>query len=284
MRSFLLASIAALAFPACTQDITGVGGPGDDQQGASCGNGTVETGEACDDGNTAAGDGCSATCTTETSATPRIAGSVNPVTLELYNPLSTNLSLTSEGGFVGTVNLSASLVDGTGAAITGATVTIAATADLTDGQTQSIPLTIMVPLSATGADMTGMLKVDATTSTTDPVHLAVAADIKAIFEWTYAAGTGTVVNNHGEHGGTFTVLRGTVIRIKNDDTIGHITHAGAVTGQTNANFVHESQDPAVGGLPGKFYDLPTNVSPPGSQGTIGCHDHGTGTYMTVTVM
>ena len=44
MRSFLLASIAALAIPACTQDITGGPDPGDDQQGATCGNGTVDDG------------------------------------------------------------------------------------------------------------------------------------------------------------------------------------------------------------------------------------------------
>jgi len=280
MRSFLLASIAALTIPACTQDITGVGGPGDDQQGAVCGNGTVETGEACDDGNTTAGDGCSATCTTETSATPRIAGSVNPVTVELYNPLSTNLSLTSEGGFAGTVTLAAQLVDGAGAAITGATVTIASTVDLTDGQTQSVPVTIMVPTEATGTEITGMLKIDATTATTDPVNLAVAADIKPFLTIEYTAGTGATAANHTDHGMNFTVLRGATIKIKNSDTMAHRTHAAG------ANFVHEPGLGPVGGT----YELPVlQATAPGSVGTIGCHDHstvntGTDEYMNITVM
>ncbi|MEO8842284.1 MAG: hypothetical protein ABI704_11980 [Kofleriaceae bacterium] len=285
MRSFLLASIVALAFPACTQDISGSPGGDDQQGGAVCGNGVVETGETCDDSNAVDGDGCSAQCQTETSATPRIVGSMNPLALELYNSFTNNLTLTSEGGFTGTATITASLVDGNGAAITGATVQVAATADLSADGTASVPVAIVVPLSATGVEIANAkLNVSVTATGVDPVALAVDADIKAIFTVDYPANTGTTVNNHMEHGGTFTVLRGTIIRIKNDDTIGHITHAGANGANPSAGFIHESTDPAVGGLPGKAYDLPTIASPPGSSGVIGCHDHGTGTYMTVTVM
>src|ERR1700712_1169421 len=125
MRSLLLAFIAAVAIPACTQDITGGVGPGDDQQGANCGNGTVDTGETCDDSNIVSGDGCSSTCQTETAGTPRIVGASDKpnVAADLNATSTLNLTITSQAGFAGTVNIAATLTDtATSAAVPKATV------------------------------------------------------------------------------------------------------------------------------------------------------------------
>ncbi len=106
MRSFLLAALAAVAIPACTQDISGGGGPGDDTQGATCGNGAVDTGETCDDGNTNNGDGCSSTCQTENTATPRVVVTVDNDTLPANGPAvesTVTVTLTSMMGFAGDV-------------------------------------------------------------------------------------------------------------------------------------------------------------------------------------
>lgn len=286
MRSFLLASIAALAIPACTQDITGGPGPGDDQQGATCGNGTVETGETCDDSNTASGDGCDSACQTETSATPKIAGAMNPITMELYNPTTAALMLTGEGGFTGTANLVYSLVDGTGTAIPGATVTGPATADLSTG-TATVSLSLMVPLSATATEINGTLKVDVTGAGVDPLAVATATDIKNIFTVEYALGTGATPNNHALHGMTFEVKRGTIIHIKNSDTIVHRTHGSGAQGST-APFAHEDLNDPTAGKPGNVYEVPTiGVAPSTTVYQLGCHDHpdaGNAEYMSFTVM
>jgi cysteine-rich repeat protein len=107
MRSILLASIAALAFPACTSDIAGTGPGGGDDTPATCGNGVVDPGEACDDGNANNGDGCSSSCQTENTATPRVALTVDNTTGATdLNVVSTfNVTATSMMGFSGAVTL-----------------------------------------------------------------------------------------------------------------------------------------------------------------------------------
>src|SRR5450755_2201622 len=99
MRSYLLACIAALAFPACTQDIAGGGGGGDDTK-MLCGNGTIDPGETCDDGNVASGDGCSATCQTESGVTPRIEATIDQATVAtaLNEKATLSVTVTSMGG------------------------------------------------------------------------------------------------------------------------------------------------------------------------------------------
>jgi len=283
MRSLLLASLAVFAIPACTQDIGGGPTGGDDGSGnAVCGNGIVETGEQCDDGNTVSGDGCSSTCQMDTSATPRITGSMTPPTLELYNPTGVQLTLTGQGGFTGTANLAYSLLDASNNPITGATVTAPATADLSSG-TASVVLMVMVPLTATGAEIQGTLKVDIT-STADPASVAVAADIKPYFTVDYAAGTGVNPANHDLNGKTFAVRQGTVVRFKNDDTIPHVTHGNGTPGNTTSPFPHES---LAGGLAGNTYQIQTTaITPSATTYTVGCHDHpgaGNAEYMTFTV-
>ena len=109
MRSFLLASIAALAFPACVQDISGGGPGGGSDTGPACGNGVVEAGEVCDDGNANNGDGCSSSCQTENTTVPRVVVSVDNATVTSDLGVQTNVvvTATSEMGFTGAVTLAA---------------------------------------------------------------------------------------------------------------------------------------------------------------------------------
>jgi cysteine-rich repeat protein len=111
MRSLLIALTAAIAIPACTQDITGSGpgptGGDDDQQQPTCGNGTVDTGETCDDSNTNNGDGCSSSCQTENTVTPRVVLSVDNMaaTTDLNVVSQFTVTATSMMGFTGDVTL-----------------------------------------------------------------------------------------------------------------------------------------------------------------------------------
>ncbi len=288
MRSFLLASIVALAFPACVQDISGGTGTGtgDDQPAGTCGDMVVGAGETCDDGNTTSGDGCSATCQTETSATPKIAGSMNPATFELFNPGTATLALTGQGGFTGTANLAYSLVDANGTAIAGATIDAPATADLTSGSA-TVAVKVTLPLSATATEIQGSLKVDITSSV-DPVTVTAAADIKPILTVEYTAATGQDPLKHSLHGMTFNLLRGTIIHIVNNDTIVHRTHGSGQQGSTQP-FAHENVNDPNAGKAGGTYVIPTIGVPPSTTVyQLGCHDHnggqGTPEYMSFTVM
>ncbi len=285
MRSFLLASLAALTMPACVQDISGGTATGDDQTAVTCGDMVVGAGETCDDGNTTAGDGCSATCQTEVSATPKIAGSMNPATFELFNPGTATLALTAQGGFTGTANLAYSLVDANGTAVPGATIDAPATADLTTGSA-TVAVKVTIPLSATGTEIQGNLKVDVTSSV-DPVSVTAAADIKPILTVEYAAGTGADPNAHADHGMTFALKRGTIIHIKNSDTIVHRTHGSGAQGST-APFAHENLgDPNAGKAGGTYEILTIGVPPSTTVYQLGCHDHSgmnNAEYMSFTVL
>lgn len=186
MRSFLLASIAALAFPACTQDITGGGGPGDDQQNPTCGNGVMDTGETCDDGNTNNGDGCSSQCTTEDTSQPRVA--VTPdVTATAAVDLggdgaSVALTLTSMMGYTGPVTVTAAALDSTNAPmsdwmLTVDTPSVSLTADGTATAHVSIKaggdvamLTGKVKITATFGAMSSDASVDVTFNPVFSVH------------------------------------------------------------------------------------------------------------------
>lgn len=286
MRSLLLASIAVLAIPACVQDISG-GNAGDDtNSGAVCGNGIVEAGETCDDGNATSGDGCDATCHTETSATPKIAGSMNAATFELFNPGTATLALTPQGGFAGTASLAVSLVDANGTAISGATIDAPATADLLNGAA-TVTIKVTLPLTATATEIQGSLKVDITSSV-DPVTVTAAADIKPILTVEYTAATGQDPLKHSLHGMTFNLLRGTIIHIVNNDTIVHRTHGTGAQGSTQP-FAHENLMDPNAGKAGGTYVIPTiGIAPSTTVYELGCHDHNGGLntpeYMKFTVM
>lgn len=196
MRSLFLSLIAAVAIPACTQDITGGGGPGSgDDQGPICGNGVVDQGETCDDSNTNNGDGCSSTCQTENTSTPRVGITVDQPTLtpmDLGQSASVAITLTSVMGFSGDVTLAATVTDsGTSAAITDwitnldmTTLTVAA-----DGTA-----TAHVAISAMGdtAAIAGKVKITATSGSMS-ADTSIDVTFNPVYRVTYTANNGNCV-------------------------------------------------------------------------------------------
>jgi len=283
MRSLLLAFIAAIAVPACTEDITGGKGPGDDQQGAVCGNGVVESGETCDDSNTVSGDGCSSTCQTESSGTPRIVGTSDQlnVAADLNTTSTVTLTITSQAGFAGTVNIAATLTDTTtSAAVPKATVMVAATADVAANGTAMVPIMITVPPDTTGAAITANLKLALTATGVSEEDVTVPVAISNVFIVDYANNTGATAANHKFAGMSFNIVRGAILRFKNDDAsvTQHVIHA-------DGGFPHQDpRDQPTTQVNGDTYDIPTIAVPPGSSGTIGCHTHGAASYGAYTLI
>jgi cysteine-rich repeat protein len=160
--SILSAAILGLFAVGCAGELSGTGEGDDVQGGPDCGNGTVDMGETCDDGNTASGDGCSSACATEQSATPKLNVTVDKPTVstELNTDTMITVTLTGEGGFGETVNLTGSVVDGAGAPLTGWTVTFnnASVAVPANGTATAVA-TVHVPSVNSG--LTGTVKIDA---------------------------------------------------------------------------------------------------------------------------
>lgn len=295
MRSFLLASIAALAFPACTQDITGAG-TGDDQPQAVCGDGIVGTGEACDDGNTVSGDGCSATCQSESASAPRVDSTLDKpaVTSELGKTETLNLTVTSANGFSGTVTIAAALTDATsGTPDTAVTLTVPASVDLSADGMSVVPVTLATTSDASGTALNDNLTFTLTSSAGTSMAAATVA-VANIFTITFIDGTGGVAANHAGAGLSYTVKRGAIIRFHNADTTTTLipTTVPANTA-TTSHVIHGDgafphQDPRTSlttQITGDNYDVPTIGIAPGSSGQLGCHDHASATtYSTFTVM
>lgn len=284
MRSFLLATFAALAIPACTQDITGGSGGGDDQ-GATCGNGVIEGGETCDDSNAASGDGCSSACQTEVANAPRIAGSSDKPTVstDLNKTETVTLTITSMMGFAGTVNIVGSVEDSTNAPIAKAAVTVQATADVSADGTASVPVTVAIAPDTTGAVLNATLKLKLTATGVNEEDVSVPFTISNVFLVDYIDGTGPAPANHALAGGDFTVKKGTILRFKNDDTsaaaLQHVIHA-------DGSFGNQHQDPRDSmdtQKVGSTYEITTAALTVGATGTIGCHSHTAATYATYTV-
>jgi cysteine-rich repeat protein len=287
MRSLLL-SLASLAFiPACligTGDITG--GGDDTKTPGVCGDGTVNTGEACDDGNTVSGDGCSSTCQTE-GTSPRVGAMLDKTMImtELNKTETVMLTLTSLNDFAGTVTITASLLDmATNASIPKVVLTAPASADLVAGGTAMVPVMVNIPSDTTGTAISASLKFDLT-STVAPESVSSPVAIDHIFTVDYIDGTGTATANHAMNNQNYTVLRGTIIRFKNDDKtpapapgIQHVIHG-------DGPFPHQDpRDDPNTQLFGGTYDVPTIAAPPGSAGSLGCHTHGAASYIGFTVM
>ena len=286
MRSLLVAALATIAIPACTQDITGGGGPGgDDQQQPTCGNGVVDQGETCDDSNTASGDGCSSSCQTESGSSPRLMTSVDHDTVPtaLNKTEKIMLTLASVDGFTGTVNIALSSPDNAKVTVTSTmpSVTLAA------GDTKVVEIDAAVASDATGTAATANVHIDLTGAATDSKMVALTIDPS--FTVIDLDGTSTDVSKHQLSGMSFTVLRGTKIHFKNEDTTPgtdgqgrplsqHITHG------SGGGFDHETISTTTG-LTGDDYVIDTLPIAPGSQGQLGCHNHeAAATYINFTVM
>lgn len=275
MRSSILAGILALALPAClvgTGDITGPGGdpgnPGGSGSGSDNGSGS-----GSDNGS---GSGSNNTPTPMLSASLDMAN----VATELGLTSTVNLVLTTSGGFTGPVNIMPTLVDTSGTAITAVNVSSAAQANITADGTQMVPITIQVPINASGTKLTGTLKVDVTSSLA-PANLTAAVTVDNVFTVVYADGTGNTISKHPYPSllaSSVSVKKGAIVRWKQLDTtpsIQHITHGDGV-------WTHETISTTTG-LYGDVFDEPTTNIAVGGNGNMGCHDSGSSTYAKFSV-
>jgi len=146
------------------------------------------------------------------------------------------------------------------------------TINVVAGATVPTQYTIAIPSNFSGADLSATLKFGLTSSlAAQDVSSALA--VAAAYTVSYSTGTGATIAMHPGTGKTITVKRGAKLRFTNQDTVAHITHGGGP-------FPHEGD---AGGTPNNTYEVNTIGTAPGSQGTLGCHSHGSATYATYTV-
>src|SRR5258706_7242878 len=104
--------------------------------------------------------------------------------------------LTSQGGFAGTVAITATLIDtATQAAIPKVTLALQASADLAADGTAMVPITITIPSDTSGTAISGNLKIDLTSSVA-PEVVNSAVNIDHIFTVDYVNGNGATQANH----------------------------------------------------------------------------------------
>jgi cysteine-rich repeat protein len=263
MRSILLATLAAVAIPACVSDIAGGPGGVDNTQTPSCGNGVIDPGEACDDGNTNNGDGCSSSCTIENTATPRISITTDSASAktDLNAPATITLTVTSEMGFTGTVTLAAA-ADGADwtAALDNSSLAITA------GGTATAKLSV----TAMGdtAMLTGNVKVTATYSGPQS-DASVAMTFNPILDVKWGdngAGLAVYDPNHLS-AAPFKLKAGRSIKVINGSTVATFrVHTGNAIG----GFQHQPDTSAPGG----FYMGTTAAADIGKMDTFYTHMQG----------
>lgn len=227
----------------CVSSIDGGTGSGDDDTSnpgntnpgnTNPGNGNTNPGNGS--GNTNPGNG--------NTNTPSLTGAVDKQSLstELMSSNMVTLTLQGAGGFSGTVNLTASAVDDTGAAITGWTVALdKASVDVAANGTASVVATLTVPSDSTAT--AGKIKVDAasslgTSSITSAVTVAPQMTVNLVRTANTCAYPAGMV-------GTIKVKTGTTIRWVNDATSsGNITVH--ITENKIAGLAHEQGATAPG--------------------------------------
>ncbi len=200
MRSILLASIAALAFPACVQDISSSG----TGTGSDTGSDTTGTGETGGGGST-----------------PSIAAAVDQSTVstELGKTVKLTYTVTSENGYAGTVTATAPTMTGWTITATPASATLAA------GGTTTIELDVAIPTDATDlAPSIALGLSDGTNSTSVASTFTVAKQLTVNLD---AAGSanGTHVTWPAKNA-PLKIRSGTVVIFHNADTVQHEIHAG----------------------------------------------------------
>lgn len=277
--SILCAAVLGLFAVGCAGDLSGTGSGGDDTPSADCGNGIVDSGEACDDGGNVAGDGCSATCTTEASETPRLNVTVDKVIVnkELASTETFTLNLQSQGGFAEAVTVAATLVDGAGAPITTMQVMGPTSVTVAKDITTPAEYTVTIPSDASGTAIAATLKLDVTSSL-GATNLTSTINVSPIFKIQINAGTLAANPMHPLAAKTFTVKRGAKLHMVNTDTVEHISHGGN-------GIPHEPGTIGAGtnGQPNATYIVDTTPIALGSNGTFGCHTHGTASYGTIQI-
>jgi cysteine-rich repeat protein len=241
MRTPLIAVLIAALVPACMDGLTGVGDDDDTMGGPNCGNGTMDTDESCDDGNTTSGDGCSASCQTETVATPRAVLSVDKstVTSDLGVDQTIVVTATSAMGFAGDVTLSLEATNGTAAtdwykAVAQTTLTVPA-----DGSA-----TTMLTIRAMGdtPDLSGMVKI---TGSGDAVATNVSVTFNPVLRVTFTDdGNGACAYSiaHNTVPTAWLIKAGRSIAVFNGATKPFTVHTdSSITG-----FPHQNDTTAVG--------------------------------------
>jgi hypothetical protein len=171
MRSLLLAALAAIAIPACTESIGGSGGGGGDD-----GSGTGDT-CSCPDGSTLPAGECATQCPAPSSGAGQIAIATDMATYtgQLMTTVTANVTVTGSQGFSGLVTLAATVTDSTGTALTEWPVALDnTTVSVTMNGTATAKATITIPSTAIPSNdtttLSGVLNISAT-----PMSTAVTA-------------------------------------------------------------------------------------------------------------
>ena len=234
MRSILFATIAALAIPACTQEIGGGPTGGDDGSGIGSdpGTGSADTGT--------------------------IAMTVDQTTVSTALGLTTTLTYTatSMNGYAGNVTVTPSVANAGGTAVAGWTLTPSQTTlALAANGTATVTMDVMVPTNdAELAPVITMAFSDGTTSSKVTSNFTVANVLTITLD---AVGTGVhatwPLKNDPIH-----ILKGATVTFHNGDTIAHEIHSGG-------GIKHES-----GPLPAGMDYTTTDVE---AEADWYCHDH-----------
>lgn len=261
MRTPLLAAFLGLSLAGCLIGDSGSPGPGgDDGTGGTGGNGS---------GSDPTGGGSGGT-----SNTPDFSVAVDHAAMTT-DLLSTNMVTTTVhavGGYTGTVNLTAAIVDGAGAPLSGWKVTLASpSVNITANGDTPIVATVTVP--AMSASLTGKLTVTATpaSGSAKTVESDITVNNKITIPMSLAGATCAPTANP-----QITIAQGTTIHWVNADTtkrvVIHIQNGPNSNGIKG--FAHEpdpGMTPATATTPGGNYDQTA-----GSAGVITWYCHAPG--------
>jgi hypothetical protein len=283
MRSLLLAVLAAVAIPACTDDITGGKGtgtnPGSDTGGDTC---------TCPDGTIM--DGNAGVCASACPAPESGAGTIAIVTdaptynTQLMSTVTVNVTVTGSQGFSGLVALTAAITDSTETPITEwMTAFDSAMVSVPMNGSATAKLTVTIPSTATPSLM-NKLTITGTPGTTTVTAQAVTAMIAADNTLEIDMSATTMACNFPANA-DIQVAVGTTINWKNTGTANsfviHVDNSPTGTG-----IDHQGEtgalDPATTG-PGAIW--PEKVTAVGSgKVTWHCHLPDDATTQTLTIV
>ncbi|HEY3805176.1 MAG TPA: hypothetical protein VGL61_21350 [Kofleriaceae bacterium] len=262
MRSLLLAALAVVALPACTDSITGTGGGGggggDDQgSGETC---------TCPDGSVQEGNDCATSCPAPTGpATIAVAVDMPTYNTQLLQTVTSTVTVTGTNNFSGAVALTAAITDSTGTAITewpvaldNSALTLTANGTATAKATITIP-SVAIPSSDT-TKMTGTLTVTATPSDTSVTAQNTTASIVAAntLEIDMSATTSKCTFPAEVTNGPVSVAVGTTINWKNigtaNELVIHVDGTTDTQATNDSGIAHQGEggspdanDPSVTG-------------------------------------
>jgi hypothetical protein len=305
MRSLLLAALATIAIPACTDSITGTSGGGgtggDDDQGSgeTC---------TCPDGSVQEGNDCATTCPAP-SGPPTVAVAVDMPTYnsQLLQTITSNVTVSGTNNFSGAVALTAAIADSTGTAITEWPVTLDnSSLTLSANGTATAKATIMIPSiaipSTDTTKMTGTLTVTATPSDTTVTaeHTTASLVVANTLEIDMSATTSNCNFPAEVTNGPVSVAVGTTVNWKNTGATNtfviHVDGTTTTQATNDSGISHQGEggspdanNPSVTGIAGSSTDVwPEVVTAVPASGNVTwhCHapnDNGTGQSFTIVM-